>query len=210
LLAASVGGTLRTMTESATRKPQFARRRVIAGAVLLVLVLAVARFVFGVFDPKPPVKLRFVRFEESSTYAGIIAVLVMTNCSAKTYSVQPANSYSGTVDAYFISQSSTGEVTWGEQGRNFGLYLRPHEEITRKTRLPEDGRVGRLSVGYIMVRTNSVAMARILPKRLCERLMPRFQYLRAFCDEEIQSPKRTPYGTVEPPRLVPKGERKTP
>jgi hypothetical protein len=189
---------------TATRKPLLTRRRVIAGVVLAVLVLAVAGLMFGVFDPKPPVNLRFVRFEESSTYAGIIAVLMMTNNSAKTYFVQPANSYSGTVDAYFISQSSTGEVTWGERGRNFGLYLKPHAEISRKTRLPEDGRVGRLFVEYILVRTNAAGIASILPKRLREKLMPRFQFLRAFCDEEIQSPKRTPYGTVEPPRLLPK------
>src|SRR4249920_2327280 len=71
------------MTESAPHKPWLTRRRVIAGAVVLVLVMAVVGFVFSVFDgrPRPAVKVTVDRFQSVGGAKEFIAVVTLSNSS---------------------------------------------------------------------------------------------------------------------------------
>src|SRR6185503_3253831 len=69
--------------ESSARKSFFTRRRVIAGAVALIMALAVAGFGFGVFEggASNAVKITVVRFETYSSLGGPVAVITVSNAS---------------------------------------------------------------------------------------------------------------------------------
>src|SRR3989442_1002747 len=107
------------MTESATCKPRFTRRRVIAGAVLQVVVLAVAGLVFGVFDGKPAghVKVTIAGFTNSADGKSTLAGLVLTTRSTKVgfpILIPPTKplGFDPLLTARFRTSSPTGDVLW--------------------------------------------------------------------------------------------------
>jgi len=204
-----VGACLR-MTESAAPRPFLTRKRLIAGAMGLVLILAVAWLGLAVVegDSTGAVKATFVRFEKSKDGKSTLAVLLLTNGADSPLWVHEVNNPSEFIFYKFTSLSPTGEVTWtmpGERGLQF--VLDEFTEFTYKVRLPEDGRAGRVAVFCEM-------LPKKLPRLLSEarKLMwnvyePSLKPVWAECDQEIQCPRVRPDGTVEPPRLLPAAER---
>jgi hypothetical protein len=194
------------MMENGATRPFLTRKRLIAGAVGLVLILAVAGLVFGVLqgDSSGAVKVSFVRFEKSEDGKATLAVLRLTNGTARPLWVHQVDYPPEVIFYKFASLSPTGEVTWtmpGARGMQFVLY--EFTEVTHKLRLPEDGRAGRASV-----------FCEVLPKKLPRLLSearellwivykPNLKAVWAECDQEIQCPRVLPDGTFEPPRLLP-------
>ena len=198
------------MTESAAPRPFLTRKRLIAGAVGLALILAVAGLVFGVFegDSSGAVKVSFVRFEKSEDGKVTLAVLRLTNGTARPLWVHQVNYPPELIFYKFASLSPTGEVTWtmpGVRGMQFVLY--EFTEVTHKVRLPEDGRAGRASVFCEMLPKKLPSLLSEARELLWIVYKPNLKAVWAECDQEIQCPRLRPDDTVEPPRLLPAAER---
>jgi hypothetical protein len=200
---------------TATHKSWLTRRRVFAVAFLLVVVLAVAGLVFWTSNgnPEQPVKATFVQSEGTGT----LAVILLTNGSRSPLWVHEANDPSDNdkselvIRYKIVSHSPTGEVTWTTpQQLGLQCVLEEFSAFSYKIKLPTDGRTGHVAVLY-----------ETLPKKLPAFLdaardvwwlvhSAQLKSRWVECEQEIQCPRVLPNGTVEPARLVPKGERKTP
>jgi hypothetical protein len=191
----------------------FTRKRLIAGAVLLVLMAAVAGLVFGVFegDSTGALKVSFVRFEKSEDGKGTLAWLLVTNQTKSDYYVWVERLAPESSFCMIIPSSSTGTLApkWPIEPMPFGLQRKLDGFLAFRfgVHLPEDGQKG-----YVALNCER------LPKKLTRILSEAHKLMRivydppqrpvwVLSDEEIQCPKRLPDGTVEPPRLLPVAER---
>jgi hypothetical protein len=171
--------------------------------------------VFGVFDSASPVKVTFVRFEKSSDGTSTMAVLLLTNQAKQTSQILHLDDEA--VACRFVSRSATDEVIWmprltnGVGPTRFLLYaIPPRSELKGRVQLPEDGRTGRVSVSCLPPPRSIPKFLRFVPSLLSKLWFARLKLFWSECHQEIQCPLAHPDGTVDPPRLVPKGERQTP
>jgi len=206
--------------ESDPAKRFWIRRRIVLGAVGLMVVLAVSRFVFGVFDHKPVAQLSatFLRFEKSVGGTSTVALIVLTNLSPDTRYQSFLNS-SGLMPnwlprgSHFRSDSSNGVSLWDpyRPATGFALTISPAPlVVTNEFELPADGRRGRIVVQYFVKEPPAPAWLQGMGKAF--GLQPGTTYNGRLleCDEEIQCPLVRADGTVEPARLLPKAERQGP
>jgi hypothetical protein len=199
---------------TATRKPLLTRRRVIAAAVLLVLVLVMAGLVFGMFDSDSVGRVRatVVGFEEQPNQKSTVAVVTLSNGSHRTVVLGIA--FDWNVCAGFRSPAPTSAVGWLPPLyvlRSLSLCSFPPGAVwTNRAALPQDGRSGWLAISYSEQPHRLPAFLKPLDVIGCKLRPPRTTNFDAICDQEIQCPLVLPDGTVQPPRLMPKGERKTP
>ena len=216
------------MPEPAPAKQLFTRPRVIVAAMVLVTALAVAGFVFGLFDPEPEelVKITFTGFTNSLDRTPHRALLELKKTSdrvAYSSAVDPSGQPYVVTDpsgeafadlwlkARFRSHSPTGDVLWEsalcKTNVLWSTLVAPTELCTCFA-LPEDGRTGRVEVFYWYVKPglfdsrSGASWWSSLNGEYFERW--------AVYEQEIQCARVRPDGTVEPPRLVPKGEKKQP
>jgi len=236
---------------SATRKPWLTRRRVITLAALLVVILAVAGFMLGVFDPAEPVKVTFVRFERSDDGTATMAVLRLTNEANHTFQFQHHGS--GTTFGRFVSRDAKKEVTWtpdylrsaflpaflpreispftdsgfhrssslpllitktnwitmgGGFTTPFQPVLFPHSEVTQGVRLPTDGRRGCVAILCLPPTRSLPGFMRFARSLLWKWNALGLKPFWTECNQEIKCPLVRPDGTVEPPWLVGRTEKK--
>lgn len=205
-------GTLRGMTDSEAPRPFFTRKRLIAGAVGLLLLLTVAALRLGVFGghPMEPVKVTFLKFEQSRDGKAAVAMVKLENTSKETITFCSVDKLE-TLYGQFIPRDGTNSfylpLSDGMAMRTDGTNLAPHSVSTNRILLPMDGSVGQFAVfGYVLPRnrTGLLGRARLLWWRIRP---PELSEVWATCGQEIQCPKRLPDGTVEPPRLLPTAER---
>jgi len=192
------------MTESATRKPLLTRRRVIAAAVLLGLVLAV--FAIGVFDSgrAESVKVSFIRFERSEDDNYAVAVVKVRNDSKRRYSVIFDDRTSHVVCFFFPTNEDRGMITVMADLHT----LKPGQEATGRIYLQPNGKVGRVATRCQLLPQRLPAFYQKVRTFWSDQPPPYVEPLWAESDQEIRCPTVRPDGTVEPPRLMPQREHK--
>ena len=199
-------GTFPTMTESAAPRPPLRRTRLIAGAVVLVLILAVAGLVLWVFEGNSTgaLKVHSVRSEKSEDGVANLAVLLVTNQTKRDYSVFLDRKWwrafgrivprcpTGSVEAK--RPSATNAITWP---------LPSFSESEYEVQVPEDGQEGHLA---LYCERQPKKLPRVLNearKLMYKVYKPPHKSMWALSDQEIQCPRVLADGTVEPPRLLP-------
>ena len=199
------------MTESAARKPFFTRRRVVAGAIAVVVIGVVAG-VLGLFDQDSTasVRLTITRLDGEDTSRPARALVTVSNLSATT-SHLISFGRPGLVDQLRHPGFPTNALDWTPKHSRRALeyeFLSPQKSGQAYVDLPDDGRVGSVPVGCL---TQVRRLPAILDKvrQLWWRIRGyREEFVWIICDQEIQCPKPLPDGTVEPPRLLSKPEGK--
>ncbi|MEY2409135.1 MAG: hypothetical protein QOF48_1805 [Verrucomicrobiota bacterium] len=201
-------------TLTAIHKSQVLRRRLIAGAIILVVLPTVAA-VFGVFDGRPTEQVRaaLIGFEQSDDDQSILGIVVVTNMSSKVVRLLTAHNFAS-VYCRFVTRSSTGDVVWAplpsSSSQASGTYdVPPRSEARDYVRLPNDGRKGRVMVILLGAQQKLPSFLASLRRAWWKLRPPRSQSFLVQCDEEIECPRLRPDGSVEPPRLLPK-DRKAP
>ena len=193
------------MTESATPRPFFTRRRVIAGAVGVMMIVVVAGLGFGVFNPNSS-GLMEVRIDGFKTdrLGRTSALITVSNSSRRT----DFHIYNGTFSDGGPGKSPgtfTNILSWTPSGPTRMadyLHQNPGQDTKATVELPSDGRTGRVAVAYVMPNT---ALPPLLKRveTLWRRQWPRVAKTNWVADEQlIQCPKKLPDGTVEPPRII--------
>jgi len=125
------------MTDSEARKPVFTRKRLIAGAVGLLLVLTVVLLCFGVFggDPMEPVKVTLLRFDQSRDGKATMAVVRLENRSKETVVLCSIDKLE-TLRGHFIARDGTNSlelpITDGMAVTPDGTNLAPHSVSTNR------------------------------------------------------------------------------
>lgn len=193
------------MTEPATPKPFITRRRVIAGAIGVLAIVAVMGLGLGVFDLNPAkgLKLDFVRFDKAQGDQSTVAVVRLINTSGTDFVfLQQTNNHE--IWVVFSGKDQKLQQSWTVPYTPGGFTitnLSPHSEVTREAQLPTDGRVGRLRITYHSREDFLTAHRGI--RSVFRRLLPLNENRYTLtCEQWIQSPKKLPDGTVEPPRLI--------
>lgn len=216
------------MTEPAPARPRFTRRRVLLGAMALVLGLAVAGFVFRVFGggSAGKVKAQFVQFDRSNDGKTILATLRLTNSSDKLHNVfslfwpdsdwcqfnsnrtQRPNRPHKFVR---VTSMKSRDITYltatdGSNDTIRSLRLLPRSAVTTKVELPQDGRVCYLSV-RCLTRPKPIKQLpgwlAAVRRQWWHLFPPDNGTVWAVCEERIQCPQIRSDGTVEPPQVLP-------
>jgi hypothetical protein len=144
------------MTEHATPKPFFTRRRVIAGAVAMLLIVMMAGLGFGVFDGNSS-GLLAVRIDGFNTdrLGRVSALITVSNHSRRT----DFHIYNGTFRDGGPGRSPgtlTNIVSWYPSGPTRMadyLHQNPGQDTKATVDLPMDGRTGGVAVAYVMPNT---------------------------------------------------------
>jgi hypothetical protein len=210
------------MSEPATRNAHFhfTRKRFIVVALVLVAVLAVLGFVFGVFDAEEPVKVTFIGFTNSAEGKFNLAKIELKSASRQIAYWPAIDPGLGVpvfdldapwIIARFRSRSATGEVIW-ESGfwrpNPTATFAPPADaELPAYIELPTDGRTGRVEVFYWHVKPAWSVDSWKPSGRRANPLSGSYLGRWAVCDQVIQCPRMRPDGTVEPARLVQRGEK---
>ena len=193
------------MTESATPKPFFTRRREIAGAVGVLVIVGVAAAVSEAFrtDERKELAIKFDRFENEFGRPNF-AFVTLSNCSSKDLVAV----YAGLDDRSALKslpESAENFVGWYHDDIRIGpnhSYLEPGKSITGMIPLRHDGQVRTVAVYYHrepLKPSRLVLITRNLSGWFSD---PRPKPKWAISAVTIQCPKKLPDGTVEPPRLV--------
>ena len=193
------------MTEPATLKPFLSRRRVIAGAVVVLVIVAVAFVGFEALreDSKEMIRVRIVGFKGQHP-APVFALVTVSNVLMHPnviLTVWP----NGQLEADFIPGSFTNCATGDFDISGIGTSafdLNPSETRKGIFELPLDGRVGRIAVSYYLWPRSQSRLVQDVRELLWIALPSKRKIQRAISDQWIQCPKLLPNGTVEPPRLI--------
>ena len=193
------------MTEPATPKPFFTRRRVIAGAVGAIVIVVVAGLRFGVLNPNAS-GLLTVRVDGFKTdrLGRTSALITVSNTSRRT----DFHIYTGTFSDGRPGKSSgtfTNILSWYPSGPTRMadyLHQNPGQDTKATVDLPADGRTGRVAVAYVMPNTSLPPLIKRV-ETLWRRWWPRPAKTNWVADEQvILCPRKLPDGTVEPPRIL--------
>jgi len=192
------------------------RRRIVLGAVALLVVLAVSGFVFGVFDREPVVHVRakLLGFGKSADGTSTVALIVLTSLSTDIQYRSLIDSNGFMPDwlpqgSHFQSYSPSGLPHWDPYRfkTGFGLVFRPAPPVlTNEFELPADGRRGRIVVPFSVKQAPATGWLQGMGRAFGLQSGTVYIGQSVECDEEIQCPLVRPDGTVEPARLAPKGE----
>ena len=189
----------------------FTRRRVIAGTVGLVAVLAVAGFGFGVFEhnPSAPIRINFLGPSQARAEVASEATFSLSNTTSKSGFVS-LKAYYNEGFASFRYSSPTDDSVIVESSSHPNAHdigLPSHTAMTVSFHLPQDGRLGHLELKYVEQRRELPDFLDNL-RDLCDSLgAGRRRQVWVQSEEEIQCPWVRPDGTVEPARVVPIGEQ---
>lgn len=193
------------MTEPATPKPFFTRRRVIAGALVLSVIVAVMGLGFGAFERKPDraLELKFVRFGQSDDGKVETGVFLLINHSTRPFWF-PWSSNAGSMRTENMPRAASRErdrfLFWPSGGSFY--MLKPSCTQTCSMLLPMDGKPGRAEVHGQLLPTHIPAPLQFFRKIWWKVRPPSLHAAWAVSDQRIQCPKLLPDGTVEPPRLL--------
>ena len=172
-------------------------------AGMTVVLLVACAWVLHTFY-STPVKVEVVPYGARAWPGYGSSVFVnLTNTSAKS----SFNTYNDCLDVLpsrFVSSSPTGEVVrrnplTGSPTRHY--VLAPHSQLKLKVLLPDDGHLGRLSVGF----APPPSKLRVWVQRACIFLglrPPQANFLWVECPVEIRCPRALPSGNYEPLRLL--------
>jgi hypothetical protein len=200
------------MKEHSTPKPSFTLRRVVAAAVAVLALMAVAgAFLMPLGDPADPVKATFVGFSKSTNGGAPLVVLRLTNESNRAFSLLSYDSLE-TVLGGVQYRSSTNEISLiiTPTGSVISFPLLPCSGTTCQVRLPNDGGSGWPAVRCVIGPKPAFGLRGKIQSLWWRLRPPREEsVVYAVCDQEIQCPRMLPDGTVEPPRLVLKEDRKS-
>ncbi len=198
------------MTEHGVPTFKFTRRRVLTGAVALVLILSVVGLLFGRFDQAQTAQVTasFAGFTRSTNDGSYLAMVRLTNMSKNTCYLCPLDepgSVFGGVDIgvksneVICAKSPRGTVT-------MSILLTPGSETTQHVALPFSAERGRVAVSLFTSERRLPALLDKLRNSWRDFSQRRPQSW-AVSDQEIQCPRLLPDGTFEPPRLLPAAER---
>lgn len=204
------------MPEPDPAKRFLLRRRIILGAIVFVVVPVVSVFVFGALKREPAIKISatFLRFQMSAGGTSTVALVVLTNLSRDIYYRSLLDS-SGLMPNWlphgsqFESDSPNDLRPWDPHRSTTGLSAKCWPAplaVTNEFELPADGRRGRIFVQYLEPSAPGWlrAMGRAFGVRPGDTYIVRW----VECDEVIQCPLVRSNGTVEPARVVSKGNEK--
>jgi hypothetical protein len=219
---AGARGANRRTAESMNTPPDAARRflirrRVIAGTVVLVAVLAVMALVFDVFGRRPAAQVNatFLRFETSADGTSIVALIVLTNVSRDAYYHRLVNATGLApnwlpLGSYFEADVSNPLPNWNPHPLTTGsssTIRRAPLVVTNQFELPADGRRGRILVQYLEKESPAPEWLQKIGVALGLQSGITCIVRWVEWDQQIQCPLVRPDGTVEPARLIPKGKR---
>lgn len=202
------------MTEPAGARPFLTRRRVIGGAVVLVVGLS-GWALSGV--PFYRVQAEFIRFEQPEYGKTSFVVLRMSNRSQdvfyRTFYNPPSieASFRSVPSAHAVTEmaveSSSGVLTTSLTGKHSSIVY-AHPVQTNWFALPDDGRKGNVVVSYLVRRHQPPRFLRPLLARLGWLPKSDLKVRQAVCAQMIQCPSVRPDGTMEPARVLAKREQR--
>jgi len=195
------------MTEPAPAVPHRARRPILHIALGLGLALVVAGIglVWFVRRPEGPFRCTFEGFEKSVDGTSIVAVITFTNWSNRTYSFAILDGGTLCESQFFATNFYDGGQPWRMPRMTRGHTIRDYgpKSVARLTvPLPQDGRVGRISL-WMGQRSRPAAgwLTRLRTRLGAKGLQSGTEFSTMF-DEVIQCPRARPDGTTEPPGVM--------
>ena len=193
------------MTEPARPKPFFTRGRVIAVAVLVLVIMTVMGWcgwmLFGRYEG--PLAVVFDRFEQRQTQSGWMAKVWLTNISnTATCRLHYPRTFGQ--PARFFARFPQDEVI-NVRTNPFSIFygtLTPHTSVPMYVSLPADGSAGWLAVAYTKPNRPWPSWMNKGVAWWERHVPPSARIEWGVGREKVVCPRKLPDGTVEPPRLL--------